>query len=348
MNYPEAKQKKILRSIENELLALLVVDPASGEYEVLYSDASYREFPNRYHRKDFFQIWEKTGISFIYEPDRPRMQQEISRDNLETVLREADAFVTRCRFMIHEVPAWCRIRVIHNPEDPGTCVISIRNIDREYRLEMDRMDDLEELQETVKQMRMKNSISQMHPHFLYNALSSIREIVLTDPECGADLLYDFTTHLRASIRAMSNDEKIWFSRELENIKAYVNIEKMRFGDRLNVEYVIQTSDFRIIPLSIQPLVENAVKHGLYEKGPDGGTVTIRTAERSGCVEITVEDDGVGFDIESVRQDVIDGKRDSTGLYNLFFRLETMMQAKVELESRIGEGTKAVIRIPKSV
>ena len=209
-----------------------------------------------------------------------------------------------------------------------------------------REQDMQALQETLKQMRMKNFISQMHPHFLYNALSSIREIVLTDPEYGADMLYDFTTHLRASIRAMSNDNKIWFSQELENIKAYVNIEQMRFGDRLKVVYDIQAADFQIIPLSIQPIVENAIKHGLYEKGAEGGTVTIRTHEWNDGVEIIVADDGIGFDPEAIRQEILDGKRDSTGLFNLIFRLENMMQATVELRSRPGEGTTAVIRIPE--
>ena len=214
--------------------------------------------------------------------------------------------------------------------------------------QLKRERDMQELKKTLEQMRMKNFVSQMHPHFLYNALSSIREIVLVDPEYGADMLYDFTTHLRASIRAMSNDDKICFSQELENIKAYVNIEKMRFGDRLNVVYDIAAIDFMIIPLSIQPIVENAIKHGIYEKGSDSGTVKLRTWETVSSWEITVEDDGVGFDPEEVRRQVESGKRDSTGLYNLIFRLENMMGAVVVLESEIGRGTKVGIHIPKDI
>lgn len=206
--------------------------------------------------------------------------------------------------------------------------------------------DVQELKESLKQMRMKNFISQMHPHFLYNALSSIREIVLTDPEYGAEMLYDFTTQLRASIRAISNDEKIWFSQELENIKAYISIEKMRFGKALNVVYDIGTVDFQIIPLSIQPIVENAIKHGLYEKADVGGTVVLKTWESDDTWEISVRDNGVGFDPETVKKEIEGGTRDSTGLNNLVFRLENMMGAKVDLNSSIGVGTEVNIHIPK--
>ena len=209
-----------------------------------------------------------------------------------------------------------------------------------------REQDLQQMEEKLNQMRMKNFISQMHPHFLYNALGSIREIVLTDPEYGADMLYDFTTHLRASIRAMSNDDKIWFSQELENIKAYVSIEKMRFGDKLNVVYDIDTVDFQIIPLGIQPIVENAIKHGLYEKSKEGGTVYLKTWESDTSWEISIEDNGVGFNPEAIQNEITGGKRDSTGLYNLVFRLENMMNAVVDINSKEGHGTIVHIHIPK--
>ncbi|MBR5672308.1 MAG: histidine kinase, partial [Spirochaetales bacterium] len=123
---------------------------------------------------------------------------------------------------------------------------------------------VEDLQEALKEARFKNSMSQMQPHFLYNALGSIREIILDDPQYASDLVYDFTTHLRACIKAMSNSDLIPFEQELTNINAYVNIEKMRFGDRLKVVYDIQKSDFKIVPLGIQPLVENSIRHGVYK------------------------------------------------------------------------------------
>ncbi len=205
--------------------------------------------------------------------------------------------------------------------------------------------ELADVKQQLEQSRIKNASSQMQPHFLYNALSSIREIVLEDPQYASDLIYDFTTHLRACIRSMSGDRLVPFSQELESIRAYVNIEKMRFGDRLRVVYDCAETDFDIIPLSIQPLVENAIRHGIYERGAAGGTVSIRSLSNDSCFVVCVEDDGVGFDFDATMLEVKEGKRDSNGLYNLIFRFETLMNAKVAVESEIGKGTKITVMIP---
>ena len=99
-------------------------------------------------------------------------------------------------------------------------------------------------------------------------------------------------------------------------------------------------------MSVQPIVENAIRHGIYERGEEGGTVTIRTARSDGAVRITVEDNGVGFDVEALRSEISSGKRDSTGLKNVMFRLDKMMHASVDIESRVGVGTTVTILIPK--
>ena len=182
-----------------------------------------------------------------------------------------------------------------------------------------------ELKDSLLLARMKNSKSQMQPHFLYNALASIREIVLDDPDYAADLIYDFTTHLRACIRYMSNDDRIPFSKELENIGAYVNIEKMRFGDRLTVEYELGASDFFIVPLSIQPFVENAIRHGIFERGRRGGTVWVKSYQDEEHMIIEISDNGVGFDKDKVFTECESGERDSTGIQNNIFRLEKLMK-----------------------
>ncbi len=206
-------------------------------------------------------------------------------------------------------------------------------------------NELTDVKHQLEQSRIKNATGQMQPHFLYNALSSIREIVLEDPQYASDLIYDFTIHLRACIRSMSGERLVTFAQELENIRAYVNIEKMRFGDRLRVVYDCAETGFDIIPLSIQPLVENAIRHGIYERGAAGGTVTVRSARGDNCFTVCVEDDGVGFDFNAIMAEVKSGKRDSNGLYNLMFRFETLMNAKVAVESEIGKGTKITVTIP---
>ncbi len=205
--------------------------------------------------------------------------------------------------------------------------------------------ELEETRRQLEDARIKNANSQMQPHFLYNALASIREIVLEDPQYASDLIYDFTTHLRACIRSMSGDTLIPFAQELANIKAYVNIEKMRFGDRLQIEYDCPQTDFDIVPLGIQPLVENAIRHGIYEKGAKGGKVSVCTAREGNNFLVCVTDNGVGFDFEKTMKEVREGTRDSSGLYNLLYRFERLMNAKVTVESRIGCGTKITVTIP---
>lgn len=206
--------------------------------------------------------------------------------------------------------------------------------------------ELEQLKQNLEMMRVQNSTSQMQPHFLYNALASIREIVLLDPQYASDLICDFTTYLRACIRTMQNGDLIPIRQEIDNIKAYANIEKMRMGKRLNVVYDIKAEDFQIVPLSIQPLVENAIRHGIYQRGRQGGTVTVRTESLSEYDLITVEDDGVGFDYQKVRDEVERGERDSIGLDNVIFRLKKQLNADVVINSELGAGTVITVRVPR--
>jgi len=194
--------------------------------------------------------------------------------------------------------------------------------------------------------RIRNFTSQMQPHFLYNALGSIQEIVLDDPEYASKLIGDFTIHLRSCIRAMANDAPLPFDQELANIRAYVNIEKMRFGAKLKVVYDIPAVDFRILPLSVQPLVENAIRHGIYPRGSRGGTVTIRSRETADAWIVEVEDDGVGFDAREACGEGTAKPKDSTGLKNLTFRLDKVMHASVAIHSVKDLGTKVTITLPK--
>ncbi|MBQ3647442.1 MAG: histidine kinase, partial [Spirochaetia bacterium] len=206
--------------------------------------------------------------------------------------------------------------------------------------------EVKELQEALKESRIKNSMSQMQPHFLYNALGSIREIILDDPQYASDLVYDFTTHLRACIKAMSSNDLIPFEQEIANIEAYVNIERMRFGDKLKVVYDTPKKDFKIVPLGIQPLVENSIRHGIYKRGKAGGTVTVRSYDDGkGNIVVQVQDDGVGFDFNKVKEEIATGKRDSTGMLNLIFRFEKMLDAKVDVQSTIGVGSTVTITFP---
>ncbi len=206
--------------------------------------------------------------------------------------------------------------------------------------------ELKQLEIKLENLRINNATSQMQPHFLYNALSSIREIVMEDPQYASDLLYDFTIYLRACIRTMQRSDLILISQEISNIRAYINIEKMRMGDRLQVVYELYSENFKVAPLSIQPLVENAIRHGIFKRGTQGGKVIIKTETLEDYNRIVVEDNGVGFDYQKVRDEVEKGLRESIGLDNVMFRLTKKQNARVVINSKIGEGTKVVIWLPR--
>jgi sensor histidine kinase YesM len=195
--------------------------------------------------------------------------------------------------------------------------------------------------------RIRNSTSQMQPHFLYNALGSIQELILIDPAYASDLLGDFMVHLRSCVRAMENDKPIPFSEELKNIRAYTNIEKMRLGKKLDVKYEIQESNFFVLPLSIQPLVENAIRHGIHKRGKTGGTVTLRTKKTDNAWIIEVEDDGVGFNVDQIHEEIRQKKRSSTGLKNIRFRIKAVLNGSLNITSKEGEGTVVTVSIPRT-
>lgn len=207
--------------------------------------------------------------------------------------------------------------------------------------------ELRELERELQMSRIRNFTSQMQPHFLYNALGSIQEVVMEDPQYASELIGDFTVHLRSCIRAMANDTLIPFDQELANVKAYINIERMRFGEKLKVNYDIQTSDFLMLPLTVQPIVENAIRHGIYQRGVKGGTVELKTRMEKDARVIEICDDGVGFDVEAYHAAMEAGSMDSTGIKNIQFRLDKVMGAEMEIKSDIDKGTCVTIRIPKT-
>ncbi|MBQ9871493.1 MAG: histidine kinase [Eubacterium sp.] len=192
-------------------------------------------------------------------------------------------------------------------------------------------------------------VSQIRPHFVYNTLSSIAILCDIDPKTAKEAAITFAKYLRANMDALKQKAPVPFEIELEHLKNYLYIEKLRFADALNVEYDIQTTDFELPILSIQPLVENAVKHGVGMK-KYGGTVKIVTKETDTAYEVVVSDDGVGFDPEEarIRQETKSDGKSHVGMENTKKRLKEMCGADIVIESRIGEGTTARVIIPKDI
>lgn len=200
------------------------------------------------------------------------------------------------------------------------------------------------MNKTHKLGEQKNHLitSQIKPHFMYNTLTSIASLCDIDPERAKDVTINFSAYLRKNLDSLSIKGPISFSSELEHVNAYLIIEKTRFGDRVNYVYDIKAYDFRLPALSLQPLVENAVKHGICQK-KKGGTVKISSYENKNYYVIVVEDDGVGFDMEKPKND---GKV-HVGIKSVRDRIKYYCRGSVFVESEVGVGSKITITIPKN-
>jgi two-component system LytT family sensor kinase len=191
--------------------------------------------------------------------------------------------------------------------------------------------------------------AQISPHFIYNALNTIGSFIRTDPDRARELLHEFADFTRYSFRG--GGEFTTLKDELANIERYVALEKARFGDRLNMKLQIAPEVLQVVLpfLALQPLVENAIRHGLAGK-PGGGTI-ILTAENEGaeCV-ISVEDDGVGMDPRKLRDEVADAHISGAhvGMGNVDDRMRSTFGDDFGLvvDTAPGAGTKITLRVPK--
>ena len=194
----------------------------------------------------------------------------------------------------------------------------------------------------VTGQRVQQMLSQIKPHFLHNALTLIIDLCDTDPQKAKEATVEFSRYLRGNMESIDRTGPISFEKELEHTKLYLDIEQMRFAGDLQVRYDIACTGFSLPALTVEPLAENAVRHGVREK-PDGrGTVVIATRETPDGYEITVTDDGPGFDPDRLPED---GQM-HVGIANVRERLRQIVDGSLEYRSAPGEGTAAIIRIPK--
>ena len=201
-----------------------------------------------------------------------------------------------------------------------------------------------ELKEELADINMRLMLSQIKPHFLYNALNTIKYLIKKDPKTAEQVVVKFSKYLRANMDSLTQKTPLPVEKELDHVANYTDIEQHRFGNRLNVVYEIGCKNFVILPLTIQPIVENAIKHGINQK-PEGGTVTIKTYDDDEFFYVDITDDGVGFDVNQKPDE--NDERSHVGVSNIKTRLKEMLKATVEVESTIGVGTKVLVKIPKN-
>ena len=193
----------------------------------------------------------------------------------------------------------------------------------------------------LTESRVSTMMSQIRPHFIYNTLGSIEQLCNIDPPKAGELVHNFAKYLRGNFGELDNPKPILMSQEMEHVRHYISIENVRFPD-MTFSFELNSDDFHIPALTIQPIVENAIKHGLM-KLQKGGTIRVVSYETDTHYCVTVEDDGVGF-----ATDVLLDERKHVGIRNIRGRLKAMVNGTLEIESTQGVGTKVLIMIPKEV
>ena len=235
----------------------------------------------------------------------------------------------------------------YGPQPPRGLVRATQEVARWVRLQLE-LAELDRSRTLLMEAEVRALRAQISPHFIYNSLTTIASFVRTDPERARELLLEFADFTRYSFRR--HGEFTTLAEELRSIERYLVLERARFGDRLQVTLRIAPEVLPVaVPfLCLQPLVENAVRHGLESK--DGvGQITIIAEDAGAEARISVEDDGLGMDPDRLRR-ILAGevRRPAVGLGNVDERLRQVYGDEYGLvvETARGAGTKVNVRLPK--
>ena len=210
----------------------------------------------------------------------------------------------------------------------------VRTVPKNYRASK----ETERLKRELKNSRVVLAMSQIRTHFIFNVLNAISGMCLYDPAEANQTVVHFAKYLRGNINILQDDELIPFRKELEHLEDYIVLEKVRFEDKIQYVKEIEAEEFLIPPLVLQPIVENAIKHGLL-RNKKGGAIYLKTKHENDQIVIEITDDGAGFDVSAP---VRDG---AVGLSNVKFRLEYMIKGSMDISSAPGKGTTVKIRMP---
>ena len=192
----------------------------------------------------------------------------------------------------------------------------------------------------ITEQRARIMQSQIRPHFIFNSLLAIKQLCLEEPKKASDALQHFSTFLRANLESLTDEKPVPIAREIECIKEYVALEQSDPSGRFTVNYDIAYNDFKVPLLSVEPMVENAIRHGVASK-KSGGVVTIRTFLEGENAVVTVEDNGSGFGSETAQQ----AHHRSIGIQNVRDRLSLICGGELSIVNT-GNGTIVRMTIPK--
>ena len=192
----------------------------------------------------------------------------------------------------------------------------------------------------LEKTRTAMLLSQIQPHFMFNTLQGIKYLCDHEPQRASEALDHFAYYLRCNMDSLGEEGLISFEKEIVHVQNYLYLEKMRFPHKLKIEWDISFKAFELPPLTLQPIVENAVRHGIVKK-KGGGTLSIRSEKTEKNILVVISDTGVGFDVEATKDD---GSA-HIGIENVRRRLDIQCDGSLFIESAKGIGTRAEIILP---
>ncbi|MEE1086061.1 MAG: histidine kinase [Schaedlerella sp.] len=201
---------------------------------------------------------------------------------------------------------------------------------------------IEYLKQQVEYEQSNMLLSQIRSHFFYHTLNSLQALIILEPDNAYKMVDDFSRYMRFNLDSITIENGICtFKEELKSVKAYTDINQKQLGDRLTLNYDLPDIDFNIPVLTIQPIVENAILHGIKPK-VGGGTITVSLKVLDKYMKVTIEDDGVGFEMN---EEVF---KKSVGMKNVKRRLSQFEGCSISIQSQPSYGTKVVLLYPKNL
>ncbi|WP_434752900.1 ATP-binding protein [Paenibacillus amylolyticus] len=335
------------------------VTNAEGKRTVLIVDDQYvnlKVLLDALQSLDYRVIAVKNGVEALHEIEQPGRIDLVILDLMMPGMSGYEVCQEiRKRYSLLELPV-LMVTAAFQPQDK---VAAFQVGANDY---LPKPFDLEELKARIGSLlAMKESLgravdmevaflqSQIKPHFLYNVLNSIVSSSYTDVERARNMIVSLADYLRGSFRFSNTDERIAFEEEFSLIQTYVEIEKARFGERISFEYDIPEAAYHVAmpPLLLQPLVENAIRHGIGDQ-IKGGKVKLTAVCAEGYWLFTVTDDGIGISHEQQQQlldQIKPNSEQGVGLRNIDKRLRFEYGTALEITSEPGHGTSVAFRIP---
>ena len=329
--HPPAKITRWIRLLMTAALVLATIVLLYGQYagKIALVDENYRYYEGEWKNLGFIIVAFYMSLDFLL----------LVRYRDQMVLEQRLAFSTYIGLPL--------LSIFLRPILPGVYIVALSSScsmlvmlvvtlieqSREYRIQEQRNE----------QMKVDLMLSQIQPHFLFNALYVIQEICRIDPDTAYLAVGEFSQYLRHNMDSININVPIPFAKELEHTQHYVRLQQLRFGSALDVRYELNCTQFQLPTLTLQPIVENAIRYVIRQKKDGRGTVIVSTAEKSDTYEICVTDNGPGFVPDEVPKDGLA----HVGLKNVRERLLRVCGGSLAIETHIGEGTKVTISLPKA-